>query len=88
MLVKASDTLFLWLQPENLLYGSPAEDAPLKIADFGLSKILTNNATMQTVCGTPGYCGKSEHSLSYLLLNAVFKGQVRGWYDQQWSDRR
>ncbi|XP_065059579.1 calcium/calmodulin-dependent protein kinase type IV-like [Rhopilema esculentum] len=44
------------LKPENLLYGSPAEDAPLKIADFGLSKILTNNSTMQTVCGTPGYC--------------------------------
>jgi len=44
------------LKPENLLYRSPAEDSPLKIADFGLSKILTNNATMQTVCGTPGYC--------------------------------
>merc|ERR1712141_338267 len=44
------------LKPENLLYKCPAEDSPLKIADFCLSKILTNNATMQTVCGTPGYC--------------------------------
>ena len=50
--------LIMFFQPENLLYKSPAEDAPLKIADFGLSKILSNNATMQTVCGTPGYCGK------------------------------
>ena len=49
------------LQPENLLYGSPADDAPLKIADFGLSKMLHNDTTMQTVCGTPGYCGELNY---------------------------
>ena len=27
-------------------------------ADFGLSKIIGPEVQMQTVCGTPGYCGK------------------------------
>ncbi|XP_072924372.1 calcium/calmodulin-dependent protein kinase type IV isoform X2 [Hemitrygon akajei] len=44
------------LKPENLLYASPAPDALLKIADFGLSKIVEEQVTMKTVCGTPGYC--------------------------------
>lgn len=29
------------------------------IADFGLSKIIDDQVTMKTVCGTPGYCGES-----------------------------
>lgn len=44
------------LKPENLLYATRADDSPVKIADFGLSKILQEHALMQTVCGTPGYC--------------------------------
>uniref|UniRef100_A0A8K9UFV6 Calcium/calmodulin-dependent protein kinase IV n=1 Tax=Oncorhynchus mykiss TaxID=8022 RepID=A0A8K9UFV6_ONCMY len=45
------------LKPENLLYATAAPDAPLKIADFGLSKVIDDQVTMKTVCGTPGYCG-------------------------------
>lgn len=44
------------LKPENLLYADLSVDAPLKIADFGLSKIIDEQVTMKTVCGTPGYC--------------------------------
>ncbi|XP_057308525.1 calcium/calmodulin-dependent protein kinase type IV-like [Hydractinia symbiolongicarpus] len=44
------------LKPENLLYANESKDSPLKLADFGLSKMLTTSSTMQTVCGTPGYC--------------------------------
>ncbi|KAJ7993234.1 hypothetical protein DPEC_G00270330 [Dallia pectoralis] len=44
------------LKPENLLYADLSLDAPLKIADFGLSKIIDEQVTMKTVCGTPGYC--------------------------------
>uniref|UniRef100_A0A3P8RNI6 Calcium/calmodulin-dependent protein kinase type IV n=1 Tax=Amphiprion percula TaxID=161767 RepID=A0A3P8RNI6_AMPPE len=43
------------LKPENLLYADLSLDAPLKI-DFGLSKIIDDQVTMKTVCGTPGYC--------------------------------
>ncbi|ESO93541.1 hypothetical protein LOTGIDRAFT_215945 [Lottia gigantea] len=44
------------LKPENMLYENPTEGAHLKITDFGLSKILGNDLTMSTVCGTPMYC--------------------------------
>ena len=30
-------------------------------ADFGLSKIASNDVQMSTVCGTPGYCGKKQY---------------------------
>jgi serine/threonine protein kinase len=47
------------LKPENLLYESEYEDSHLKLADFGLSKILRRGKfTMNTLCGTVGYCGK------------------------------
>lgn len=49
--------LFIKQQPENLLYATRAEDSPIKLADFGLSKMVTTTTVMQTVCGTPGYCG-------------------------------
>ncbi|XP_067927940.1 calcium/calmodulin-dependent protein kinase type IV-like isoform X2 [Watersipora subatra] len=51
-----NDVVHRDLKPENLLYESVAEDSPLKIADFGLSKIIGPEVQMQTVCGTPGYC--------------------------------
>ncbi|XP_033750907.1 calcium/calmodulin-dependent protein kinase type IV-like [Pecten maximus] len=44
------------MKPENLLYESSKDDSPLKIADFGLSKMLDSDVLMSTVCGTPGYC--------------------------------
>jgi len=43
------------LKPENLLYSSNAEDAPIKIADFGLARIMSGGDMMKTACGTPGY---------------------------------
>lgn len=43
------------LKPENLLYQSTAEDAEIKIADFGLAKLIKGDSLMQTACGTPGY---------------------------------
>jgi len=44
------------LKPENLLYATEKEDSDLKLADFGLSKMMTDKTNMNTVCGTPGYC--------------------------------
>ena len=43
------------LKPENLLYSSPAEDAQIKVADFGLARIVSGSDMMKTACGTPGY---------------------------------
>ncbi|XP_048734609.1 calcium/calmodulin-dependent protein kinase type IV-like isoform X1 [Ostrea edulis] len=44
------------LKPENLLYEDLTDESNLKVADFGLSKIIDREVTMNTVCGTPGYC--------------------------------
>ena len=49
--------MYFSFQPENLLYATDTDDSVLKLADFGLSKMLTTDILMQTVCGTPGYCG-------------------------------
>jgi len=43
------------LKPENLLLKSSEYDTEVKIADFGLSKIVNQKVMMQTACGTPGY---------------------------------
>jgi len=43
------------LKPENLLVKSIEDDTDVKIADFGLSKIIDETKLMQTACGTPGY---------------------------------
>jgi len=43
------------LKPENLLLQNENEDTEVKIADFGLSKIIGDSVLMQTACGTPGY---------------------------------
>lgn len=43
------------LKPENLLYSSASEDAVVKLADFGLAKIIKPQQMMKTACGTPGY---------------------------------
>ena len=45
------------LKPENLLYSSEEDDAEIKIADFGLAKLLKESDMMATACGTPGYVG-------------------------------
>lgn len=45
------------LKPENLLFRTPAEDADIMIADFGLSRVMEEERFHQLteICGTPGY---------------------------------
>lgn len=45
------------LKPENLLFATPAPDAPLKIADFGLASVILGPTThaATALCGTPSY---------------------------------
>ena len=43
------------LKPENLLYGDPDNENTLKLADFGLAKLLDSKSMLNTACGTPGY---------------------------------
>jgi len=43
------------LKPENLLLKDETTVSEVKLADFGLSKIVSQQLIMQTACGTPGY---------------------------------
>mmetsp|Transcript_4118 Transcript_4118/g.4768 ORF Transcript_4118/g.4768 Transcript_4118/m.4768 type:complete len:473 (+) Transcript_4118:374-1792(+) len=63
------------LKPENLILASRADDSELKIADFGLSKIVDDaaNATMGTVCGTWAYCAPEVKTS---LKDSNTKGQA------------
>ena len=36
-------------------YSTTAEDSPIKVADFGLARVISNKEMMKTACGTPGY---------------------------------
>ena len=46
------------LKPENLLFRTPAEDADIMIADFGLSRVMEEERfqMLTEICGTPGVC--------------------------------
>mmetsp|Transcript_856 Transcript_856/g.2122 ORF Transcript_856/g.2122 Transcript_856/m.2122 type:complete len:450 (-) Transcript_856:31-1380(-) len=49
------------IKPQNVLYANPRRDSPIKLADFGLGKILDIHRAddmehaMHTMCGTPRF---------------------------------
>ncbi|KAK2949027.1 putative Calcium/calmodulin-dependent protein kinase type 1 [Blattamonas nauphoetae] len=43
------------LKPENILCENEDPNSPVKVSDFGLSKVIDTKSMMQTCCGTPGY---------------------------------
>ncbi|KXN91555.1 Calcium/calmodulin-dependent protein kinase type I [Leucoagaricus sp. SymC.cos] len=51
------------LKPENLLFRTPAEDADIMIADFGLSRVMEEEKLTQLteICGTPGVVIAAGH---------------------------
>lgn len=62
---------FFVLQPENLLYADKSDDAEIKIADFGLAKLINATEMMETACGTPGYVGEYD-GMTVAALHRVF----------------
>ncbi|CAM9920209.1 unnamed protein product [Scytosiphon promiscuus] len=53
------------LKPENFLFKDRADDAELKIIDFGLSRFEDTNAVMTTRVGTPYYIAPEVLGRSY-----------------------
>ena len=51
----ASQVVHRDLKPENILYANDRDDAPIKVADFGLARVVSGKEMMKTACGTPGY---------------------------------
>jgi|ERR1712216_398424 len=61
------------LKPENLLLTSAEDDSSVKIADFGLAKLLNDETIMQTACGTPGYVAPE------ILESTAYDEKVDAW---------
>jgi len=61
------------LKPENLLYSDASDDALLKLADFGLAKIVDDDTIMKTRCGTPGYVAPE------VLMGHAYDKKVDTW---------
>lgn len=65
------------LKPENILLKDTSDAAQIKITDFGLSKIFSDDVAgevvMKTACGTPGYVAPE------VLLHDVYSSQVDLW---------
>jgi len=43
------------LKPDNFLFLTPSDDAPLKIIDFGMAKKVPRDHFLRNMCGTPYY---------------------------------
>jgi len=43
------------LKPENILLANHVSDTDVKLADFGLSRMIDESTMMKTACGTPTY---------------------------------
>ncbi|KAI9173091.1 Calmodulin-dependent protein kinase cmk2 [Blastocladiella emersonii ATCC 22665] len=61
------------LKPENLLFRSPDDLHDVMIADFGVSRIVENDESLLTVCGSPGYCAPE------ILLNQSYSQKCDMW---------
>ena len=62
------------LKPENILLLSSAIDSDIKLADFGLSKILPNiDDVMRTVCGTWAYTAPE------VIAHKSYTSKVDNW---------
>ncbi len=62
------------LKPENLLFRTPAEEADVMIADFGLSRVMEEEKfhLLTEICGTPGYMAPEifKKSMWYIVLTS------------------
>ena len=62
------------LKPENILLLDSSIDSDLKIADFGLSKIVSSiDDVMRTVCGTWAYCAPE------VISHRTYTSKVDNW---------
>jgi calcium/calmodulin-dependent protein kinase I len=78
------------LKPENLLLSEKSGNATIKISDFGLSKIFSEEVIMKTACGTPGYVGTTlflyfSNHITSILAPEVLRRQGYSKEVDMWS---
>ena len=74
------------LKPDNILFLTKDEDSPVKIIDFGMSKILKPLETLDVLCGTPYYTApevisdrKYDHLCDMWSLGVIIFVMVFGY---------
>ncbi|KAJ6800897.1 serine/threonine-protein kinase ATG1t isoform X4 [Iris pallida] len=84
--LQAHNILHRDLKPENILLSSPSSDAVLKIADFGLSRVVRPGEYADTVCGSPFYMApevmqfhKYDGKADMWSLGAIFFELLNGY---------
>lgn len=60
------------LKPENILLSTEGDDAIVKISDFGLAKVVSNEV-MVTACGTLSYMAPE------VLVGTGYNNEVDFW---------
>jgi calcium-dependent protein kinase len=64
------------VKPENMLLQSAADDAPLKLIDFGIARTYEPGQVLATCCGTPMYISPQVLAKSYNHLCDVWSAGV------------
>ncbi|CAI9723980.1 b kinase gamma catalytic chain, skeletal muscle heart isoform-like isoform X2 [Octopus vulgaris] len=64
------------LKPENILLD---DDMNVKLTDFGLATILTDNQELTELCGTPGYLAPEVLQVSMNELAPGYREEVDMW---------
>jgi len=74
------------LKPDNILFLTQDDDSPVKIIDFGMSKILPPLESLNLLCGTPYYTApeviqdkKYDHTCDLWSLGVILFVMVFGY---------
>lgn len=74
LFIHSKDVTHRDLKPENILLVTDSLESNIKVADFGLSKLMKpNQEIMKTVCGTWAYCAPE------VLKKSPYKQEVDCW---------
>jgi calcium-dependent protein kinase len=61
------------LKPENFVFDTPAEDAAMRLIDFGCAKVAGDDEVIADVAGSPYYCSPEVLSESAVRTGRVWR---------------
>jgi calcium-dependent protein kinase len=61
------------LKPENFVFDTPAEDASMRLIDFGCAKVAGDDEVIADVAGSPYYCSPEVLSESAVRTGRVWR---------------
>eukprot|EP00164_Ancoracysta_twista_P000682 GFYU01000904.1.p1 GENE.GFYU01000904.1~~GFYU01000904.1.p1 ORF type:complete len:341 (-),score=124.09 GFYU01000904.1:360-1382(-) len=77
--IHAKDIVHRDLKPENLLMSDKTHFDEVKLADFGLSKLMDNDQQLKTACGTPHYIAPEILDRAFGSTSGGYGPEVDMW---------